>query len=288
LIPFDAYQLSRSEPIDRVLLLDAYAPLLRVTNRVRYAALVHDVLPLSHQHYWPSAKRTVKRIAYWSLRRGVTLFTSTAFNASQIQAHLGLDARVVEFGCGQLRDAEADAALEGELPSRDPYLIYVGAFEARKNVISLIDIVELILDEGLDLRLVLLGDGPPQYSRMLEGRIAVARHPERYEIVRGRQRKDVLELVANATAMVMPTRAEGFCLPVLEALALGTPVIANDITAIRSWAGDTVSYARVEAPADWVSAVHAALAMGDVERRRRQALTRRFRWRRCAEELSRF
>ncbi len=112
LLPLDAQRMRRhGELVDRVLLLDSYAPVMRPSPEIRYAAYVHDALPLSHPEYWPLSKRLVKRAAFSSLRRGVTLFTSSEFNVREIERLLGVEARTVEFGCGQLTDVEADAAL---------------------------------------------------------------------------------------------------------------------------------------------------------------------------------
>jgi glycosyltransferase involved in cell wall biosynthesis len=83
----------------------------------------------------------------------------------------------------------------------------------------------------------------------------------------------------------MPTSAEGFGLPVLEALALGTPVVANDILAIRSWAKRSVTYSCVDAPNEWATALDAALALDDGHRRRGQIVAQAFRWRECAAKL---
>src|SRR4051812_3722376 len=60
LLPADIALIGRnSGPIDRVLLLDAYVPLIRPQRQLRYAALVHDVLPLTHPEFWPPPKRLV-------------------------------------------------------------------------------------------------------------------------------------------------------------------------------------------------------------------------------------
>ena len=65
----------------------------------------------------------------------------------------------------------------------------------------------------------------------------------------------MLAALSSATAVVYPSRAEGFGLPVLEVLALATPIAASDLPVIRSWAGDACTYA---APGDidlWTGAL---------------------------------
>ena len=230
----------------------------------------------------------MKQAAYGTLRRDVSLFTSSEFNAREIELRLGIEARVAEFGCGQLSDVEADSALADVLPERQPYLVYVGALEPRKGVISLIDAFERMIDAGSDLRLILAGDGRTAYRQALLERSGREPVRGRVEIVQGSERSTILDLIAHASVLVMPTHAEGFGLPVLEALALGTPVVASDIAAIRCWADETVSYAPLGKADAWAESISAAALMSDEERRRRQELTRRFRWSRCADELTRF
>ncbi len=174
------------------------------------------------------------------------------------------------------------------LPVLRPYLLYVGALEPRKGVISLVDAFERMASAGSELQLILAGDGASSYRRALSDRIAQGSIRERIEIVSGADRSRIIDLIAHASALVMPTHAEGFALPVLEALALGTPVVASDIPSIRSWADDAVHYAPVGETEVWAEKMSAAVGMDNTERRRRQAFTRRFRWSRCAAELMRF
>jgi glycosyltransferase involved in cell wall biosynthesis len=289
LLPLDvAVQRRHGNAIDRVLLLDAYAPLIRPNRALRYAALVHDVLPLTDPYYWSYSKRLVKRAAFASIRRGVSLVTSSEFNAREVEAQLGVDARVVTFGCGLLTDAEADTALASELPERRPYVVYVGALEPRKGVLRLIDAFSMLVEDGTDLQLVLAGGGARAYEDAVAERIDRAGLREQVKIVEYPDRRTILELIAHATMLAMPSHAEGFGLPILEALALGTPVAASDIPAIRSWAGEAPAYVRTEDTAGWALALECGSRSTDTDRRKGQMFARAFRWRTCAADLTAF
>ena len=151
------------------------------------------------------------------------------------------------------------------------YLLYVGAIQARKDPLAAAEAAEAV-----GLPLVVVGpEKEPELARELERRGAQLRgwvdKPELAELYRG------------AAALVLPTRYEGFGLPVLEAMACGTPVVATPDAALREVAGDAALYA---SPADLADAIRralaerAALAAAGLER------AKRFSWRATAERTA--
>jgi glycosyltransferase involved in cell wall biosynthesis len=144
--------------------------------------------------------------------------------------------------------------------THDGYLLFVGAVQARKDPLAALQAAQ---DVGLPLVVV----GPekePELARELRARGAD---------VRGWVEKPALaELYRRAAALVLPSRHEGFGVPVLEAMASGTPVVVSDDAALREVAGDAGVYG---APAD---AVRRALA--DRERFVRAGIERaaQFSW----------
>lgn len=289
LLPLDVAELKRrGNPIDRIVLLDAYMPLpvVRRVSRTEYAVLVHDALPLTHPHFWPPAKRLVKRAAFHSLRRArPTVFTSTEHNAEEVKRLLKVEARVVPFGCGQLRDVEADAARRAELPQRDQHLVAVGAFEPRKNLLALIESFEQVQRREPGFKLHLVGGGSRGYEDRLRERIRRSTAVDRIFLHRDLERGETIRLMSRATALAFPSLAEGFGLPILEALALGTPVVASDLPEIRSWAGDAIQYASPHEPADWVEPLLAAAAATEEQRRAGQEFASAFRWKTTVRAL---
>jgi glycosyltransferase involved in cell wall biosynthesis len=289
LLPLDVARLKRhGVPIERIVLLDAYIPLplVRPASRAEYAVLVHDALPLTHPQFWSPAKRSVKRAAFRSLRHARPLvFASTEHNAKEIERLLDIEARVAPFGCGQLTDLEADAVQQEMLVERDPYFVVVGTFEPRKNLPMLIQSFEQLhrLEPGISLHLV--GGGSRGYETLLRERIARSAAVDKIVVHRDLDRDETIRLVQHAAALALPSLAEGFGLPIIEALALGTPVVASDVSEIRSWAGDAIQYASPHEPGDWVEPLLASANATDEQRRAGQEYASAYRWKECAAAL---
>jgi glycosyltransferase involved in cell wall biosynthesis len=145
----------------------------------------------------------------------------------------------------------------------DGYLLFVGAVQRRKNPLAAANAAK---DVGLPLVVV----GPekePELARELERRGADLRgYVEKSELV---------GLYRRALCVLLPSRFEGFGLPVLEAMACGTPVVAADEPALREVGGDAAVYAHDAGLAD---AVRRALAERDAWSRAGIERARVFSW----------
>jgi glycosyltransferase involved in cell wall biosynthesis len=118
------------------------------------------------------------------------------------------------------------------------YLLFVGAIQARKDPLA-------ALEAAAEVGLPLVVAGPerePALARELERRGAD---------LRGYVEKDELaSLYRGAAALVLTSRYEGFGLPALEAMACGTPVVANPDPAVQEVARDAALYAEPDALPD--------------------------------------
>jgi glycosyltransferase involved in cell wall biosynthesis len=111
------------------------------------------------------------------------------------------------------------------------YVLFVGAIQARKNPLAAADAAD-----AAGLPLVVAG---PEKDRRLAQALR-----ERGADVRGWVAQDELaELYRGAEALVLPSRFEGFGVPVVEAMASGTPVVVSADPALREVAGDAAVYA---------------------------------------------
>jgi glycosyltransferase involved in cell wall biosynthesis len=78
--------------------------------------------------------------------------------------------------------------------------------------------------------------------------------------------EEVAALISGAQALLMPSYAEGFGMPVQEALALGTPVISSPLPAIREFAADIPDYAATYDGARWLELIESYARTDSPER----------------------
>jgi glycosyltransferase involved in cell wall biosynthesis len=225
--------------------------------------VVHDVGPLVAPAFYTANKRLryVATLRH-ACRRAATIVCVSHSTLVGLRGAVGADvARCVVIGEGpqELPPAEAGAAgLRGE-----PFVLYVGSLDARKNVETLVAAVTRA-EPPLPLRLVIVG---PSEDGEVAG-VVPSQARERVEHRGFVEPAELASLYRTCTAVALPSLYEGFGLPVLEAFVAGAPVVVSDIPPAREVAGDAALY--VSRPLDrrcWEDALR-SIATDDELRRR--------------------
>jgi glycosyltransferase involved in cell wall biosynthesis len=149
----------------------------------------------------------------------------------------------------------ADASLLAKLQT--PYFVALGTIEPRKNHLLLLASWRQMAKStfGLVPQLVVVGRRGwecEQVVDMLERCEAI--RPHLLEINNASD-EQVVSLLKGARALLMPSFAEGFGMPVQEALAVGTPVISSPLPAIKEFAGDIPDYAEPHDGVRWLALI---------------------------------
>jgi glycosyltransferase involved in cell wall biosynthesis len=206
---------------------------------------IHDVSYARHPEWYPYRRDWLRRAFYRRSARAATLIvTDSAFSAAEIVAAYRIPRRriaVVPLGVSDaFSPAEADA--QCELPARvaTPFVLHVGDLHERRNLPTLLDAVlesrrhfgvaqavSLVL-AGVDRG---VGDALCAIAEEADAADAVVKLGSVSET-------QLLALYRCASAVVYPSVYEGFGLPVLEAMACGTPVIASRAASIPEVVGD--------------------------------------------------
>ena len=155
-----------------------------------------------------------------------------------------------------------------------PYALFVGAIQPRKDPVAALEALALV--DG-DLRLVLVG---PEKRDGVQVREAISRLglEQRVELAGHVSQEQLAELYRGAACLVFPSRYEGFGLPVLEAMASGTPVVATATASVPEVAGGAAVLVEPGRPAALADGIRRALA--DRERLAAAGLerARQFSW----------
>lgn len=169
-----------------------------------------------------------------------------------------------------------------------PYFLYVGRLEKKKNTAALVEAFALLRENHPEIKtkLLLIGDAGFGYDEVtyviqefnLETQVMMPGWVEE---------ADLPYIFSGARAFVFPSRYEGFGIPILQALACGTPVLASALPVLREVAGEAALYFDPKSR----EAMAEALFRIETEPDRRAALVaqgrewvKQFSWRRCAEE----
>lgn len=134
------------------------------------------------------------------------------------------------------------------------YILFIGTIEPRKNVSNLILAYERLIAEGFCHRLVIVGKKGWHYDAVFS--LANERGINDKIIFTGFiEETEKPYFLAGASVFVYPSLYEGFGIPVLEALACGTPTITSNISSMPEVAGDAALLIKPESPEEIYNAI---------------------------------
>jgi glycosyltransferase involved in cell wall biosynthesis len=255
----------------------------------RHVLTITDVAVLEHPEWYG---RAYGRWYGWLwprlVPRAAAIITISRFSKERIVEVLGVreeSVHVTPLGVdaswtgGDEGDREVRAAYDLDRP----YLLCVAAVSPRKNFRRVLDAWRTVQRQLDDVSLVIVGKtGLPfspgrDFDLNVPGVRLLGYVPD----------SDLGALYRGAVAFVYPSLYEGFGLPVLEAMACGTPVVTSCVTALPEVAGDaaiTVDPYSVGEIADALTLIVRDGSLRAALRERGQARARAFSWEACAEK----
>ena len=186
----------------------------------------------------------------------------------------------------RIQSPETVAAVRARYDLPDHYLVFVGTIEPRKNLTRLLSAFETIRAEGLSDGLVIVGRRGWLYDDFFA---ALERSPVRDAVIFPGYvpDEDLPAIYAGAQVLVFPSLYEGFGLPVLEAMACGTPVTASSASSIPEVGGDAVLYFDPTDTDEMIETTRRLLrdaALREEMRTRGLVWANRFSWEQAANE----
>lgn len=218
-----------------------------VTHRPLTGAIVptvHDLFPMLQLdgRWWKVYKRSRARFRYGrTLSVADHVITGATKAATELRTTFGLPAdriSVVPHAADEFRSADPSIveSLLARLEVRGPFLLAVGSQEPRKNLGVLYAAMRLLAGRGCTIPLVLCGPRGIHGYKPGDTVPAWLRHAGFVSDA------ELAALYARTTALVFPSRYEGFGLPVLEAMTAGGVVICSDASTMPEVGGDAVLY----------------------------------------------
>jgi len=193
-----------------------------------------------------------------ALFRSERLIALSDATANALEEHLGISRRRIHRIHEGLDPLFLDARDEDEAVVEGRYLLFVSTLEPRKNVLAVIHAFELVKRWGYPGRLVLVGDWGWQ-PEPIRQRIFSSPACDAILHLGYVPNSKLPALYRNADALLYPSWLEGFGLPVLEAMASGTPVVTSGQSAMPEVGGPAAVYVNPESPHGIASAVAALL-----------------------------
>ncbi len=218
-----------------------HAPTLLVPpprRRTRLVVTVHDVVPWTHpETLTPRGVAFHRAMGSRAASSAAVIVTPTAAVAEAVREHLAPRGPVVPVLSGATVRPVPDDAEERRrrLGAVGPYVLFVGTAEPRKGL----DVLARAMADPELAELALVVAGPLGWGDVSVQALAQAAAVGDRTVVTGPVPDlDLAGLYAGAQVVVMPSRAEGFGLPVVEAMAYGVPVVTSDDPALVEVGGD--------------------------------------------------
>jgi len=270
-----------------------------------YVMTVHDVL---EHMYGAGEGSSVKRLLHFHFTRHVLrgakrILAVSKFTKSEIEKLFAIPSQRIEvvynaiderFLRGQATEADRQILAERYLVSY-PFLLYAGRISPHKNLVRIIEAFSA-LKAQLEKR------SPPQYAdlKLIIIGDELSKHPDlRRTVIRSGVQNDVrfmgfvpiemLRLFYNAAKVfVFPSLYEGFGLPPLEAMALGTPVVTSNISSLPEVVGNAAVLVNPENVFEIMRALHRVLldqSVRDKIRQRGYEQVKKFSWDASAQRI---
>lgn len=249
---------------------------------VRHVMVVHDIIP----KLFPEYRNNWRKEAYWrSVERGIRhadkIYAVSSRTEKDLIQHLHISPSRISINRidadplfkRRVTD-ERSAEVMRKYHLSPGYLYCGGGLEVRKNVEGVLHAYRRLLDKEKSDHLspatpplVISGKLMPQLAPLVTDVERLVRELDLTPFVRLLDlvpQADLPALYANARLFLFPSHYEGFGLPVLEAMSVGTPVLTAKTSSLPEVGGDAVLYCRPDDIDDMVGAIRNILSRRDL------------------------
>lgn len=253
---------------------------IRSAPKIPKVATLHDLEPFytpNRFRWWTRRRFPLAIKAYRETSRIICVSQSTADDAIKFLNYPARQIDVIHLGSQFNRDSMEQAPAS---PLPDAYFLFVSALEPGKNLRLLNEAYRLAESQGLALPPLLIA------GERVEGVANEGIPPANWKYLGRIPDAELVYLYRRSLALLAPTRYEGFGLPVLEAMSLGTAVVCSKVSSLPEVGGEVPFYAD-QTPSSYLEQMRRIIAEPELRQARIEAgfqRAARFSWRRCAEQ----
>ncbi len=185
-----------------------------------------------------------------ALKKSSTIVTVSHFSMNKIQTLLKpKDIEIIPIWSGynpsfkKINDTEQINSVKLKYKLHSPYILYIGRVEEKKNTLRLVQGFQDYMSKSGDKNILLVLAGNSGFGSQKIDRFIIKEQLQSRILRLGWVPDDDLPLLLNgAESFIFPSLYEGFGIPIIEAMACGTSVLASDIEPIREVGGDAIEY----------------------------------------------
>lgn len=241
-------------------------------KRTKTLLTIHD-LNFLYENRASKTKARLKKLQK-KIDRVDAISTISEFTLGQVQEHLKLGSKPVKVipngvaslvGQGQARPEK--------LKSTRPFFLYLGMVRPKKNIHSLLGLLKKMPEYDL----VIAGDKQHIYAQDIEGqaqKLSISSQVHFLGTVSDAQKS---WLFHHCEVFLFPSLAEGFGMPIIEAMSIGKPVVAQKATSLPEVGGPDIFYFEDSDPAHQERVVRQALAQGQTHPELKESWQKRAR-----------
>jgi glycosyltransferase involved in cell wall biosynthesis len=202
---------------------------------------IHDLQPFQHpENFHPVKRAWLRRVVPGSVARAGLVLTPSEWVRRTVLDHLPVDpskVRTVHHGVPPLPDPAPAAEVRARYAIEGRYVLYTAITYPHKDHLTLVRAMSRLGSEHDEVHLVLTGGQGPSEA-VVRQQIEALGLGERVRRIGRVPAPDLVALLDEADVVALPSRYEGFGVPLVEAMSRGRALVASDTTAIPEVVGD--------------------------------------------------
>ncbi len=221
-------------PTKRINTYDVYfTPYFNIPSGIKIPVFptIHDAIFWDLPELSTSCGRFIRSLfVKRAIRKAIAIFTVSQFSKERIKFHFNVPKKIYII---HNSIAKSLREYQPQSPKKEDTIVYVGNIKAHKGLKVLLEAFFKAKKEGSQSKLILVGKGDKFRTSDQETMDLLNKAPEDIVFTGYLPSEEMYETINRARLLILPSKYEGFGIPPMEALYLGTNAILSDIPALK-------------------------------------------------------